>query len=97
MTSPYDDLLPDGGVTDPTVKPTEPQETENNMNGKPLVKSKTFWVNMLTAVAGILTTLGGSELIQDNPKLVGIFAAVIGVANVLLRLVTKEPVSVSGK
>ncbi len=64
------------------------------MNGKPITRSKTFWVNLATAVAGVLATLGGSELIQDNPQMAGIFATVIGVVNVLLRLVTSEKVTV---
>jgi hypothetical protein len=64
------------------------------MNGKSIAKSKTFWVNLATAVAGVLITLGGSDLIQDNPQMAGIFATVIGVTNVLLRLVTSEPVKV---
>ncbi len=63
------------------------------MNGKPMIRSKTFWVNVITAVAGVLTTLGGSELIQDNPQMAGITATVIAVVNVFLRLVTKGPVS----
>lgn len=98
MTSPYDNLVPGDGETDtsPPVKPTEPQQQEQPMNGKPIVKSKTFWVNLATAVAGVLATLGGSDLIQENPQVAGIFATVIGVANVLLRLVTKEPVQAGG-
>ena len=102
--NPYEDLVPGDGVpgdgvpggTTP-VTPAKPSEKEPNMNGKPIIKSKTFWVNLATAVAGVLATLGGSELIQDNPQVAGIFATVIGVANVLLRLVTKEPVSITGK
>ena len=93
MSDPYDQLVPGGGVTDPPVKPTKPQPQENDMNGKPMIRSKTFWVNVITAVAGVLTTLGGSELIQDNPQMAGITATVIAVVNVFLRLVTKGPVS----
>lgn len=80
--SPYDALVPD----------SQPQET--NMNGKPITRSKTFWVNFITAIAGVITTLGGSELIQENPQYAGIAATVIGVVNVILRLVTTEKVTV---
>ncbi len=97
MSDPYDQLVPGGGVTDPPVKPTKPQPQENDMNGKSMFRSKTFWINAITAVAGVLTTLGGSELIQDNPQVAGIAATVIGVVNVILRLVTKEPVSIIAK
>ncbi len=100
MTSPYDKLVPehidfvlpkDGEPTQ--VEPTDPQPKEPDMNGKPLLRSKTFWVNLITAVAGILTTVGGSEFIQDKPEVVGIMATIVGVVNVLLRLVTKDPVT----
>lgn len=84
--SPYDVLVPEN--------PTEPQPQEPEMNGKPLVKSKTFWINLVTIVAGIVTLIGGSDLIQENPQYAGLAATVIGVVNILLRLVTKEPVTV---
>ena len=77
MPNPYDDLI----------------DNEETMNNKPIVKSRTFWVNVLTAAVGVLTTLGGSELIQDNPQVAGIFVTIIGIANVLLRVVTKTAVT----
>ncbi len=80
MGSPYDNLLP------------TPQE--NDVNSKPITSSKTFWVNLVTAVAGAITAIGGSELIQDNPQMVGIAATVMGIVNIILRLVTKAPVTV---
>lgn len=86
MNNPYDQLVPGGN-------PTKSQSQENNMNGKPMIRSKTFWVNIITAIAGILTTVGGSDLIQDNPQMAGIAATVMGVVNIFLRFVTKEPVS----
>lgn len=96
--NPYDGLVPDNGDADsPSVAPINNDNEENTMNGKPIVKSKTFWVNLITAVAGVLTTLGGSELVQDNPEVAGIAATVLGVVNVVLRLVTKDPVSVTTK
>jgi hypothetical protein len=85
MTSPYDELVPKH------IDFVLPKESD--MNGKPLLRSKTFWINLITVVAGILTSVGGSELIQDNPQVVGVMATVIGVVNVLLRLITKEPVT----
>lgn len=93
MSDPYDQLV-SGGVTDTPVKLTKPQPQENDMNSKPIFRSKTFWINIITAVAGVLTTLGGSELIQNNPQMAGIAATVIGVVNVFLRLVTTQKVTI---
>ena len=76
--SPYDELVP---------KPRE-----NEMNGKPLTKSKTFWANLITAAVGILIAVAGSDIIQQNPEYAGYAATAIAVMNVILRLMTKEPV-----
>lgn len=87
MNDPYDQLVPGGN-------PTKSQSQENNMNGKPIFKSKTFWVNIITAIAGVLTTVGGSDLIQDNPQMAGIAATVMGVVNIFLRFMTTEKVTI---
>ena len=93
MSDPYDQLVPGG---DPPVKPIKPQlqPQENDMNSKPMIRSKTMWVNIITAVAGVLTALGGSELIQDNPQMAGVAATVIAVVNVFLRFMTTEKVTI---
>ncbi len=65
------------------------------MNSKPLVKSKTFWVNLVSTAVALITTISGSELIQENPQLTGIAAVALAVGNILLRLVTKEPVTIN--
>jgi len=85
--SPYDELVPEGTSTKP-----EPQETP--MTPKPLIKSKTFWINLVTIIAGLVTTVGGSDMIQSNPEYAGVGAALIGFVNIALRLVTKEPVKI---
>jgi len=94
---PYSYLVPDDGATDlnPSDTSIDPQPQETPMNGKSIVKSKTFWINLATAVAGVLATLGGSDLVQENPQMAGVFTTVIGVVNVLLRLVTSEKVTIS--
>lgn len=78
----YDGLIP------------KPKNSETTMNSKPITKSKTFWVNFITAIAGIVTTLAGTDLIQQNPKLVGAAATALAVVNIALRFVTTEPVTV---
>lgn len=82
--SPYDDLVP-----------SEPKPKENDMNGKSVIKSKTMWVNVFSAVTAIIATLGGSDIIQQNPQVAGYAATALALANVFLRLMTKEPVSIT--
>ena len=83
--SPYDELTPYHAAP-------EPQETL--MPAKPIVKSKTFWINLVTIVAGLITMVGGSDMIQNNPEYAGIAAAVIGVVNIALRFITTEKVTI---
>ncbi|MHA2135966.1 MAG: hypothetical protein ACW99J_19070 [Candidatus Thorarchaeota archaeon] len=81
MTSPYYNLVP-AQRSDMTEKPT-----------KPIKDSRTFWVNLVTAVTAVLVTLSNSELIQNNPEVAGIFVTAIAVANIVLRVVTTKPVT----
>jgi hypothetical protein len=55
---------------------------------KKLWKSKTLWVNLVMAVAAFIPGVG--EMISQNPEAAGSLVAVV---NVILRLVTKEKVS----
>ena len=55
---------------------------------KPIWKSKTFWVAVLTVLAGVVSYIQG-ELAS------GATLTVIGVVNVLLRLVTTNPVFIT--
>lgn len=81
--SPYDGLVPQ-------PESTKPQEKDMS---KSIFKSKTFWANLLTAVAGIAASVGGSDLIQANPEWAAMAATLIGVLNIGLRFVTKSPVT----
>ena len=83
MSSPYDDLV---GQSDTTTS------GEKKM-GKGLFQSKTIWVNLLTAAVSIGTYLTDSSLFTDNPQFVAIAGTIIGVANVILRVITKEPIT----
>jgi NAD/NADP transhydrogenase beta subunit len=58
-----------------------------------LLKSKTVIVNTLTVAVGVLGYLAGHDVIAQNPEVVAALVSVVGVVNVLLRLVTIVPVS----
>lgn len=59
---------------------------------KSLTRSKTFWANMLFLTATAVTAMAGTSVITDNPRLVLVFGAVIGIVNLALRMVTKVPI-----
>lgn len=56
------------------------------------VESKTLWVAFLTAAAGLIGALQGSEWIAAHPQLVAVLAVVLGGVNFALRLVTSEEI-----
>ena len=60
--------------------------------GKKFWASKTLWINFIAVVAAILAATGVYDL--DATAQAEIVAAVMAVVNIVLRFVTKEPVSV---
>lgn len=67
---------------------------DNTETSKPIWASKTFWVNAVTLSAGIFAMLGMDFL---NMEMQGeIVVVAVTVANITLRFITKEPVSLSG-
>jgi len=59
--------------------------------GKGLLRSKTFWVNLLTGAASVLGAVGGISVLPTPvaPYVVGVLAFV----NIALRLLTDKPIS----
>ena len=68
-------------------KATKLVEEVRKMKKKPFWKSKTIWINILTAVIELSGALGG--LVP-----VGTLQLTTNVLNVLLRLITNQPVTV---
>lgn len=56
---------------------------------KSIFHSKTFWVNLLGGIASVAGTASG----VIPPHYVPVVMAAGGIANILLRLVTSQPVS----
>ena len=50
--------------------------------GKGLLKSKTFWVNALTAVVSVGAYFQGSEILANNPEVVAVIGTAIGALQV---------------
>jgi len=59
---------------------------------KPILWSKTFWVNMVVIVVAGLTGVLNCEVVTAYPVVVTAVTGAVGVINILLRLVTKVPV-----
>jgi len=58
------------------------------MDGKPIWRSKTFWFNVIALVVFVATRFGYADFTPD-PDLMAAAAAIL---NIVLRLVTREPV-----
>lgn len=61
---------------------------------KPFWASKTLWVNLI-ALAAAISTAFGVDLGLNPETQVAVVGTVMSVVNIILRLVTKTPVSVS--
>jgi len=67
---------------------------EVTVEAKPWYMSKTLWVNTIAGVAAVAGAFG-LDLGLDPETQAGIVGAVMAVANIILRLVTKAPVAAS--
>ena len=62
------------------------------MSSKKFYQSKTFWLNFLTALFLVLESFGVIDAVPED-KVDLLAMAVVAVVNLLLRAVTKEPIS----
>ena len=60
--------------------------------GKPFWASKTLWANVI-AFAAVLATTFGLDLGLDGETQLALVGGVMAVVNVVLRLVTVEPIA----
>ncbi len=58
---------------------------------KKLRQSKTFWVNFFLVAAGALSGAMATEAM--SPQLVGYGMAIVGVVNIVLRMLTRKSIS----
>ena len=61
---------------------------------KSIFASKTFWVNSIVTVTSLATYIADSALLANHPETVALIGTGIGMLNVILRLMTKEAVTV---
>jgi hypothetical protein len=61
---------------------------------KPWWKSKTIWVNVVVVLVAALTGAANSDAIREYPEVVALIGTLVGILNMLLRLVTRQPVQV---
>lgn len=62
------------------------------MDSKPFYASRTLWLNVIAGIAAVSTAFG-LNLGLDPDTQVAIVGGVMAVVNIILRLVTKAPVS----
>lgn len=67
-------------------------KTKTVEKGKALVRSKTFWFNIL-AVAIAIASLFGFDIEKSEEEVAGIIAIISAVGNVILRTKTSEKIT----
>lgn len=63
------------------------------MKTKSILRSKTFWVNLILAIVGIVPEVANLPL-RISPEWLGF---IVVVANVILRLISQDKVTITGK
>lgn len=64
---------------------------------KSIFQSKTIWVNMFAGLSTIITMVINSDIILQHPEFAAYGTTALAVINLILRLITKEPVSITGR
>jgi len=64
----------------------------NTVDPKPVLQSKTLWVNAVVILLAALTGVMNCDVLTLYPSVIPWIAGIIGVVNIALRLVTSVPV-----
>lgn len=65
---------------------------KKKIDGKALLKSKTFWFNILTLVIAVASAFGFEDF-EANETVLQIVALIGGLGNILLRTKTSEQIT----
>ena len=93
MSNVYDNLIPEPRP-EPQPEPQKPTPKPEVLDVKSIFKSKTIWANLIGGAVALLAAVTNSDLVAANPEYAAYAATGMAVLNLLLRLVTKEPVKV---
>ena len=63
--------------------------------GKPPQESKTVWVGIIEIVIASLVLFTGTQIIADYPDVVAWIGFGVGVLTIILRKLTKQPLTIS--
>lgn len=63
------------------------------MLGKNWEASKTIWVNVVVVLIAGLTAVAGTEVVQSYPQIASGILAFVGMLNIALRFITKQPIT----
>ena len=66
--------------------------TKKKINGKALLKSKTFWFNILALAIAVASAFGFEDF-EPNETVLQIIALISGLGNILIRTQTSEPIT----
>lgn len=73
---------------------TNPRHAMND--AKPILLSRTFWLNAVTLGLAVLAALAGHEWVSANPKWSACIASIVAALNIALRLLTDRPATLTG-
>ena len=62
------------------------------MDSKNWWKSKTIWVNVISAGIAVVTAAAGTDLVQTHPQAAAIAGAALAGLNIALRFITVLPI-----
>ena len=65
---------------------------KKKIDGKALLKSKTFWFNILTLIIAVASAFGFKDFEADD-TILQIVALIGGLGNILLRTKTSRPIT----